>query len=89
MILLNGEWILKETYVEIETVMMYKRDIDCINFGNIIIDWCWFQVDGATVVHLFCLKFDKLKLVLDFFEVEKWYYLTSILVKNKYGVTPL
>lgn len=38
MILLNGERILKETYVEIETVMMYKNNIDCINFSNIIID---------------------------------------------------
>jgi len=37
-VLLNGERILKETYVEIETVMIYKRNIDCINSNNIIID---------------------------------------------------
>jgi len=69
--------------------MMYKNDIDCINAHNIIIDRCRFQIDGATVIHLFALKFDKLKLVLDFFEQNKRYYLTSILVHNKKGLTPL
>jgi hypothetical protein len=37
-ILLHGNRLFKESYVEIETVMMYKKDLDCINTSNIIID---------------------------------------------------
>ena len=81
-ILLNGQRILKETYVEIETVMMFKNDISCINAKNIIIDRCRFQVEGSTTIHLYALNYTQLKLVLDFYDQVKRNYLTSILVRN-------
>jgi hypothetical protein len=48
-----------------------------------------FQVDGNTILHLYCLEEDKLKIILDFLEKNKKVYLNSILMKNKEGKTPL
>ena len=54
-----------------------------------MLDKIRFQVDGSTILHIYALDFEKLKLVLDFFEDNEPLYLTCILMKNNKGESPL
>ena len=79
-IVLNGNRILKETYMEVETVTSFQHHPYALKRENINLDRIRFQVDGSTIVHLYALNYEKLKLVLDFFEDNMPFYLTCILI---------
>jgi hypothetical protein len=89
MMLENGFRILKETYMEVETVSSYQNNPKSLTADNINLDRIRFQVDGSTIVHLYALDYQKLKLVLDYFEENCVAYLTCILVRNTFNKTPL
>ena len=68
---------------------MYQKNDRALNKSNIMLDKIRFQVDGSTILHLYALDFNMLKLVLDFFEDHEEWYLNCILMKNNQGKTPL
>ncbi len=81
--------ILKETYLEVETLATYQKNPKYLNADNILIDRIWFQIDGQTALHLFCLDYKILKLILETFAKQRGDYLSSILMKNSEGESPL
>jgi hypothetical protein len=88
-ILLNGQKILKQTLLEVSTLNTYLRNPHALNKSNIVFERVKFQVDGSTILHMYCLDYPMLKLILEFYSNYKPKYLRSILMKNQHGVTPL
>ena len=81
--------ILKETYLEVETLSNYLKRPHSLNADNITLDRIWFQIDWGTALHYFCLDSKILPLILDLYAHQWKDYLTSILMKNNKGESPL
>jgi len=88
-ILLEGRRIMKETFIECETVMNFLDYGEQVSEDNILIDRIRFSVDGNTVLHYFALNTEILSMVLEYFEEHKVEYLSGILMKNVKGESPL
>lgn len=47
------------------------------------------QIDGNTITHLYSIDFDPLSIMLEYMKDKNKYMLTSILMKNNNGETPI
>jgi hypothetical protein len=88
-ILEYGDFILKETLIEVASLDEIISGYMKITEANINIERVRFQVEGNTSLHYYALEYNTLKLILDYMEEHKPKYLTAILMKNNKGKSPL
>lgn len=88
-IILSGHIITKETIIETSSLDDLIMGINTINANNINLERIRFQVDGNTILHYFALDYNRLSFCLDYFEENRFEYLTAILMKNNKGKSPL
>ena len=81
--------ITKETLIEVDALDDLIDETSTITPENINLERVRFQVDGNTSLHFYALDYDKLALILDYMETHRIEYLTSILMKNYKGKSPL
>jgi len=81
--------IVKEIYLEVETLSNYLKNPKYLRKDNITLDRIRFQIDGKTTLHYFCLDSKMLSKILEIYSKEWKDYLTSILMKNTDGESPL
>ena len=89
LILDNGNIIMKETLLEVATIQELTKGSFEINESNITLSRVRFQVEGNSILHVYALEAEILELILTFLEKNKPQYLTTILLKNNKGKTPL
>ena len=93
MVIDHENMIRKETLLKVvlmgELLSQDRDTLNDLNEENINIDKLRFSVDGSTVFHFFAMNTRVLALVLDLFEEKMPKYLTSIVMKNNKGYSPI
>lgn len=89
LVLEYGNIITKETMIEVSATDDLIDETTIITPENINLERIRFQVDGNTSLHLFALDYNTLSLILNYMEEHRPAYLTSILMKNNKGKSPL
>jgi hypothetical protein len=87
--LLYGNILTKETVLECSALDDLLTESKTIEPTNISIERIRFQINGNTILHYYALDYQKLSLVLEFFENNEIKYLSAILMKNNKGKSPL
>lgn len=89
MILEYGDIITKEILLEVVSIEDIKDGSTVITEENINLARIRFQVDGNTALHFYALDYNTLSVILNHMEYYKPQYLSSILMKNNKGKSPL
>lgn len=88
-ILYRGKLLMKEMYSESETLQKFLDGNFKLTEENITLDKIKIQIDGNTMLHLFCIDHKYLGIVMRFMEDHFSDGLASILMKNHNNETPL
>lgn len=92
-ILYKGKLLMKEMYSETEILqslldgrVVYNERTENEKLSS---DQMKLQIYGNTIIHLYCIDYEPLTLMLEYMEKRKPYMLNSILMTNNKGETPI